>query len=1116
MQRVLFLKLLLLYLVSGIIYGSNNNLHFDIEKFIPQLDEESVISVYRDSQGYLWVGTYIGLFCTDGTDTHVYLNDPSDNHSINSSIIFSIFEDSKGRLWFGTQRGLDQYDHESDNFIHHIPKDVEDTWTYKEIRDIEEDQNGNLWLASYNHHGLIKYNPETKIEDVYWVPGIEELRLNTIEIDSNTLWIGIEFYGLFSMNLENDSITNILSFEGNKSLTINDIKIVDKVLWIGTWNNGLISYNPANKNTIWYHKNIMYSNQFSGKNIRQIAVDNEKNLWLAVYGDGINFFNTEKKTVKVITDKNKITSHSKSLNSWCIYIDNQNILWSGSMETGLIRFFINTIKHDFLTFSNKGQKETITNITAAIQDKNDFLWIGTKNQGLIKYNLKSKTGHKIKLQPTINDLHIVSMMIDSLNHLWVSTNNGIFIIEPKSTQIISYLNNENSFLRKIINPVNIMYCDRDGDVWLSAWQAGLIHIPYSQLKNLKTTDYKPNRYLTINNNNAALLNNNVVNIFQSSDSTIWVSGSYFIQKFSKKTQIFEVFSWYDGSRIVEDNENHLWISSNILGVIDYNPVEKTSNIYGNDYSGTTNAAELLSEGNNIWLNRKNELIKIDYINNKVEYYKIDAGIKKLQSNLIGVLLNDNNILLGGVEGCYIFNPSKVNSTLLPKIRPSHIYIYNKVVGVNDTIDGTIVQTNKLEEEEKIVIPAGIKSFSVEFSSIDFINADNAVYAYRLLGFDTTWTFLDSPNRSAIFTNLDGGEYTLQMALLSPFSDWKNNAHELKIKVLIPFYKTNWFRITVLLTIVFLILAIILLRQYRLNKRNLELEKIVSKRTSELQKSNKDLRKKTERLNKVNSELVENHKFIKTQTIKIEEQKKELEVNFKQLLDSNATKDKFLSIIAHDLKSPFNTILGFLEILYDAYDDFSDKTRKKMLQNAFYSSQVVYDLVENLLIWARSKKGEMEFNPKQINIQELIAYNIKVASVSSNGKNIKLSTENNISELSIHADKDMLNFILRNLLSNSIKFTPKNGHVNISVVTKEKELILCVKDNGIGINKQKIKTLFESSELISTMGTNNEKGTGLGLLLCKDFVKRHKGKIWVESVVDKGSSFYISLPVINEN
>lgn len=240
---------------------------------------------------------------------------------------------------------------------------------------------------------------------------------------------------------------------------------------------------------------------------------------------------------------------------------------------------------------------------------------------------------------------------------------------------------------------------------------------------------------------------------------------------------------------------------------------------------------------------------------------------------------------------------------------------------------------------------------------------------------------------------------------------------------------------------------------------------------------------------------------------VEEALKESE---EDLRESNNTKDKFFSIIAHDLKSPFVSLVGFSNMLNEEFDNFDTEKKKEFISIINRQSQSTFKLLENLLFWSNSQRGVLDFNSEKINLFLLSEETCELLNQSAINKSIKLS--NRLPEnILVEADKDMLSSVIRNLLSNAIKFTLKGGEVIITAENKQQHTEIVINDNGVGIAKEFQSKLFDISESTSTKGTENETGTGLGLILCKEFVEKHGGLIWVESELGKGSSFHFTIP-----
>ncbi len=238
--------------------------------------------------------------------------------------------------------------------------------------------------------------------------------------------------------------------------------------------------------------------------------------------------------------------------------------------------------------------------------------------------------------------------------------------------------------------------------------------------------------------------------------------------------------------------------------------------------------------------------------------------------------------------------------------------------------------------------------------------------------------------------------------------------------------------------------------------------------------------------------------------------KKVELRTRELKELNATKDKFFSIIAHDLKNPFNTLLGFSELLITNINEYDKNRIGEFINIIFQTSKNAYMLLENLLEWSRSQTGRLEMTPLDIEIAPLVDDNIDL--IYNNASNKKLELNNRVDKkVKAYADSNMINTIIRNLLSNAIKYTATGGKIEITSKTEHNYVEVTVSDTGVGIKEENIGKLFRIDENFSTKGTNDETGTGLGLILCKEFVKKNGGDIWVISTPGKGSNFTFKLP-----
>ena len=251
-----------------------------------------------------------------------------------------------------------------------------------------------------------------------------------------------------------------------------------------------------------------------------------------------------------------------------------------------------------------------------------------------------------------------------------------------------------------------------------------------------------------------------------------------------------------------------------------------------------------------------------------------------------------------------------------------------------------------------------------------------------------------------------------------------------------------------------------------------------------------------------------HSYDYTEQRKQQDELIKSEISLKEV---NATKDKFFSIIAHDLKNPFNLITNYSELLLENYSIYDKKKVEEVLQIINSASNSASNLVGNLLIWAQSQTNRIEFNPQAVDFKELVSEDLSLFENQAKEKNIDISSSIT-KECICFADKNMMNSVFRNLISNAIKYTHSGGSIAISSSLQLNSLEIAITDNGIGMSKETCSNLFKIDKSTSTLGTANEKGTGLGLIICKEFIEKHGGRIWVDSIEGKGSSFHFQLPI----
>lgn len=278
-------------------------------------------------------------------------------------------------------------------------------------------------------------------------------------------------------------------------------------------------------------------------------------------------------------------------------------------------------------------------------------------------------------------------------------------------------------------------------------------------------------------------------------------------------------------------------------------------------------------------------------------------------------------------------------------------------------------------------------------------------------------------------------------------------------------------------------------------------------TAQLLDQNKSMQTLNHQINNLQRQLIK-------EKLTLENTLEQLNETNAELQQANATKDKFFSIIAHDLRSPFNSIIGFSDLLAEQIKMNDVEGIDKYAQIIMESSYKAMDLLTNLIEWSRSETGRLNFKPELLNLEQFVGELLPLYQNIAAEKSITIR-HNLPQNISVFADKAMISTVIRNLIANAIKFTMPGGEITVSAVERPNEILFSVSDNGVGIPLENMEKIFRLDQTCTTLGTGKEKGTGLGLILCKEFVEKHDGKIWVESEEGIGSTFYFTLPYKTE-
>lgn len=1061
------------------------------------LSSNRIRCIYRDSKDYLWIGTEEGLDKYNSYEIKKYNFNENQPGSISDNNILCIYEDRGKNLWFGTVNGLNLFDPVKDNFkVFKNDPAHKTSINSNYISGITEDKDGNLWIVT-GENCLNKWISKTQNFIRYQFES-EKVYLNSrpsrmIAIDSKGfLWIVSLSRGILRFDPESGIFTKFedpsvdLGNDCFKSLYIDN---QDKI-WITTDGNGFFSYDPVS------NKFEQFGSKGDGigtnqKIILDIVPDDERHLLLAVDQGGINRFDKTFKTFEYFMNDNTNVEGLNNNGIWCFHKDREGILWIGTSGGGIN--YYNPKKYKFKIFTYKGSNPnslSYNNVTCFYEDQKSLIWIGTDGGGVNVYDPGTGRFTIFKHEPSnpysISGNAILCITEDKDHDIWIGTwDAGLNRFDRKTGRFIHYMPDKNNSSSISGRTIWNLALDKNDTLWLGTFNVGTDLFD----KNKGVI----RRFRTDPDNPKAIVGKRDWVFFEDFEKNVWISTTAGLNFYDCKTNSFKKYI-FNGNVIAafcKDKDGNLWVGTSTNGVYFCKPDGTILYTYDISNGLPSNIIQSIIEDNagNIWISSNSGISKFDHRTKNFRNYSKEDGLQgdqfKQQSALI---TRKGEIYFGGYNGFNSFYPDslKIND-FIPPVYITDFQIFNKPVHFG--YPGAQFQSY-IGETKEITLKWNQSVFSFTFSAINYSHPEKNQYAYIMESFEKDWNYTDASRRYVTYTNLDPGKYTFKVKASNNDRVWNEKGVSLSIIILPPWWETLWFRLIMISTVIFVLVFVFISRVRHLKNQKILLEKLVTVKTAELHEKNDMLIKQAGKLNESN--------------LLLEERRHHIE-------ELNASKDKFFSIIAHDLKNPFQTIIGFSEMQKEEIKTGNHRAIEESAGLINTSAIQTYRLLENLLEWANSQRGNILFNPVPINLMETLHEEFSVLNDIAKGKNIELKSFFP-HDLTIKADKDMIKTILRNLISNAIKFTHKNGMVEVRAIIEDENMEISVSDSGIGMTDETMAKLFRIDANLSTRGTENEKGTGLGLFLCKEFVEKHGGNIWVESKSGKGSTFKFFIPL----
>jgi signal transduction histidine kinase/ligand-binding sensor domain-containing protein len=1044
------------------------------------LSNNRVTDISKCKEGYIWLGTDDGINRFDGINTKYYeANNGNTEFDKWNRLITSIYNDStNGNLWIGAYT-LFTYNYEKDSITPYFPANSVNQ--PNRIRAIA--QTGDiLWIGA--RQGLYSIDLKTK-KTLFYPPAPKQnlkLEIWDMSISEDKIWIVTEENGLYVFDIKTRKYTNIPLVNSRKEPIKNLLCIHadnENLIWVGTKDEGLYTYN-------------IYNGSFSYRNlspessrIRKIKADKSGNIWFGTF-NGLFFKKKNSPEIIRIAHENDPISKISHNSVHNLYIDNHDILWLSTFAGGACytdlrqKSFFHIPAGSDERFINS---PTVTNFT---EDRYGNLYIATDTSGI---NILDKKTGKFSILPigdnTVRGNFIKAIVFDSRNNLWIGSNQGgvtMYNITSKTFKYYKTKGKEGYTLQS--NLVNSLVVDEMDNVWVGSTK-GVDKITHNGRVERVHSD--PTIHYLFKGPKGTIWNG-------TSDDSIFVFSNN-SNKFEPFIKDFNVISF---STLYCDSKNHLWIGQK-SGLICVDLKSKKHKHYTLKDGLPNNVIQSIVEDNNqnIWIGTSSGLAKcekavIKPFNFLIKRFSKEDGLQGEYFNKSSVFKSrSGQLYFGGTNGFNMFIPDSIkDDPNKPDIVFNKLEISNKEITLQEPFDGKILLNNTLSHTRQIELSYKHKSIYIEFVSLYFGDPKNIQYAYMLYPLQKSWQYTRTPRNFATFYSIPDGDYVFKVKAANSDGLWNTNPIELKIKIIPPFWKRIWVMISGLLIFIILIISIINYRVYSIKKQKVLLEKLIDERTLEITLKNQELENQRSQ--------------ILQQSIELKTQKDDLE-------ELNKMKDKLFSIIAHDIKNPFNAVLGFSEILLTKFKTLNEEKKYKYIELINQSSVKIFSLLENLLFWARAQINIIPFHPVQSNISDLIQQNIKLLEADCWKKNIII--ESNLpNEIWVEIDTNMMNAVLRNILSNAIKFSKMDGKIKISHEIVNGFLRLTITDQGVGIPDNNLKELFKVGHSYKRIGTAGEEGTGLGLLICKEFIEKHGGKINVTSEVEKGTSFNFTMPI----
>lgn len=1074
------IAIIIALLLPAVFKGQAPSFRFSQLNITHGLSNNQVNCIFKDDKGFMWFGTMAGLNRYDGYSFKTFRHSTEDSTTIMDDHVSTIVEGPDRQLWIRTQSTWNMYDpvtekisRRSDFYLREkgLPADGLVT-----ILKQETD-----YYFIYADAGIYKYSPSKELTQLKSTR-IEKGAPNPITcaaLDSkNYLWL-VRYNGLLEKyDVEQDKKlvqTQILQKQSIRLVQGFSIFIDQQdEIWIYHRNatEGVFNYNPSRNFIQRYHQNsrplALSSNTITG-----VAQDAGGQIWIITDHGGANIINPSKTAVQVLKSKEGDPGYIAENALYAVYPDNLGIVWLGTYKKGISFYDPNSLQFPLVRHQPSDKNSLpFEDINAFVEDKQGNLWIGSNGGGLIYFDRRKNRFtqylHNPKNPNSPGNNVIVSLYLDHQDKLWIGTYQGGLDSYDGKT-FTHYRHDEQDPHSLAANDVFTIYEDRNLNLWAGMLNSGLDRL-----------DRKTNKFY---HHNMAVPNtlhhDNVTSLMEDSRGNLWIGTSWGIDVLDKSSGRFISYtaensrlSYNSVNGILEDHNGNIWVATQRgLNVLLRGKTEFISFSPKDGLPDNTILDIVQDNQKKLWISTKSGLSKIDIqqendagISIRCMNYNEHDGLQGREFNRYAAYkTRAGELIFGGAYGFNIFYPEQLKaSPVQPPVVLTEFRLFNRSVGVGEKINDDPVLQQSITETSELTLEHHQNDFTFQFAALGYSNAAKIRYSYKLDGFNKDWIIANGTNRSATYTNLDPGTYSFRVRTSNEDGGWNEEALTLSLTIAPPFWKTGYayllYSIAIGLIIYFSRKQIIRREQIRLQ---LQVERQEANRIREL----------------------------------------------------DEMKTRFFTNVSHEFRTPISLILIPIQKLIKETAPGEMRNQYEMINR---NARRLLNMVNELLDFRRLHENELLLNTSEADIIQYIQEVAASFNDMAFNKHIEYRYLGITEPVHMLFDRDKLERILFNLLSNAFKFTPERGQVSLETQIRQAEgtpmLEINIIDNGIGIPADQQEKIFERFYQAGSPQHILNQGSGIGLSITREFVELHGGSITVREVTPRGSCFTVYLPV----